>query len=242
MEKHALSRLIGSPPGYVGFDEGGQLTEKVRRRPYSVVLFDEIEKAHEELFNLLLQILDDGRLTDSQGRTVDFKNTVIVMTSNAGRQNGRPRSAMGFSGQDAAQGDDAGRRRAAVMEELKKTFRPEFLNRIADIILFRALDREDMRAIAGNMLGGVRGRAARLGVTLEYTPEALETLVSAGFDPVNGARPLQRLIREKVEDPLAEHLLGGALRAGDRAVLTADGDGIAIRRESAPETESTQTD
>ena len=226
MEKHAVSRLIGSPPGYVGFDEGGQLTERVHRRPYSVVLFDEIEKAHEDIYHLLLQIMDDGRLTDSQGRTADFTNTVVVMTSNVGHTGFPGRGLrLGFSGDP----DSADRRyenvRAAVMDDLKKTFRTEFLNRVSDIIVFRPLEREDVELIAANHLRQVRTRAAALGVELFCGGEALRAISEQGYDPVYGARALQRLIRSRVEDALAEQLLAGELSSGDRAeIVLLDGE------------------
>ena len=231
MEKHAVSRLIGSPPGYVGFDEGGQLTEKVHRRPYSVVLFDEIEKAHEDVFNILLQIMDDGRLTDSQGRTVDFKNTVIVMTSNAGQSVlQRRKNTMGFAGAEKSEERDYETIKAIVTEELKKTFRAEFLNRVSDIVVFHALTRENIRAIAENLLSSVSRRAENLGLSLYCAPEAMELLTETGFDPVYGARSLQRVVRTSVEDVLAEQLLSGQLRSGDTAQVGTEQGKIVIRR------------
>ena len=231
MEKHTVSKLIGSPPGYVGFDEGGQLTEKVRRKPYSVVLFDEIEKAHEDVFNLLLQIMDDGRLTDSQGRTVDFRNTVIVMTSNIGaRAITDRRAALGFSGLDGTPERSYAEIREAVTAELKKTFRPEFLNRIDETIVFRRLTGEDIRAIAGNMVQTVALRAAALGVHLTVTPEAVARLAEAGYDADYGARPLRRTVQTQLEDPLAEALLTGALSSGGEAEAVVDETGrVAVR-------------
>ena len=231
MEKHTVSKLIGSPPGYVGFDEGGQLTEKVRRKPYSVVLFDEIEKAHEDVFNLLLQIMDDGRLTDSQGRTVDFRNTVIVMTSNIGaRAITDRRTALGFSGLDGTPERSYAEIREAVTAELKKTFRPEFLNRIDEIIVFHRLTGEDIRAIAGNMVQTVALRAAALGVHLTVTPEAVARLAEAGYDPDYGARPLRRTVQTQLEDPLAEALLTGELSSGGEAEAVVDETGhVAVR-------------
>ena len=239
MEKHAVSRLIGSPPGYVGFDEGGQLTEQVHRRPYSVVLFDEIEKAHEDIFHLLLQIMDDGRLTDSQGRTVDFKNTVIVMTSNTGQASIQSRrTRLGFSGEAESSQTRYEAIRAAVMDELKKTFRAEFLNRISDIIVFHPLEPAEVRSIAENQLRQVSARAAALGVELGCSEEALQHLAEKGYEPVYGARALQRLIRSKVEDALAEQLLSGALSSGDRAeVVLLDGEPV-VRRVDSPETKA----
>jgi len=215
MEKHTVSKLIGSPPGYVGFDEGGQLTEKVRRKPYSVILFDEIEKAHEDVFNIMLQIMDDGRLTDSQGRKVDFKNTIIVMTSNVGaRSITDKRTALGFAGGENSSQPSYEEIRQRVMAELKKTFRPEFINRIDDIIVFHQLTKENIRAIAANMLASVRERMEALGVELRVTDEALDKLSDAGFDPQYGARPLRRAIQSQVEDAVAEKLLDGSLQSG----------------------------
>ena len=235
MEKHTVSKLIGSPPGYVGFDEGGQLTEKVRRKPYSVVLFDEIEKAHEDVFNLLLQIMDDGRLTDSQGRTVDFRNTVIVMTSNIGaRAITDRRTALGFSGLDGTPERSYAEIREAVTAELKKTFRPEFLNRIDETIVFHRLTGEDIRAIAGNMVQTVALRAAVLGVHLTVTPEAVARLAEAGYDPDYGARPLRRTVQTQLEDPLAEALLTGELSSGGEAEAVVDETGhVAVRAKGA---------
>ncbi len=233
MEKHAVSRLIGSPPGYVGYDEGGQLTEKVRRRPYSVVLFDEIEKAHEDVFNILLQIMDDGRLTDSQGRTVDFRNAVIVMTSNVGARTitDRKRTAMGFSSGEEGDARRYEQIREAVTGELKRTFRPEFLNRVDETIVFRPLSREDIRRICANMLALVKERAAALGVTLRVTDEAADVLSEECFDPVYGARPLRRAIQSSVEDSVAEALLSGTLRSGDAAAVDVDRGRVVVRKE-----------
>ena len=240
MEKHSVARLIGSPPGYVGFEEGGQLTEQVHRRPYSVVLFDELEKAHEDIYHLLLQIMDDGRLTDSRGRTVSFRNTVIVMTSNTGQESlrsGRPR--LGFAGAPETGPDRWEELRAAVMDELKRTFRAEFLNRVSDIVVFHPLTEEDVRAIATEQLRKVRERAAALGVELSVRSGAMDWLAARGYDPVYGARALQRLIRSRVEDPLSELLLSGALVSGDRAELALIDGAPAVRRaESGPETAS----
>lgn len=226
MEKHTVSRMIGSPPGYVGYQEGGQLTEKIRRKPYSVVLFDEIEKAHPDVFHLLLQILEDGQLTDSQGRTVDFKNAVVIMTSNIGaRLITENRLNLGFSA-DNSQEADQKVMRDKVMEELKKAFRPEFLNRIDDIIVFQKLTQEEIQQIAVHMLNDLKARLEPLGVSLEFTEEAVRTIAKAGFDPVYGARPLRREIQTKVEDPLSEELLAGDLKAGRTAVCDASGGKI----------------
>ncbi|MDO4749852.1 MAG: ATP-dependent Clp protease ATP-binding subunit [Eubacteriales bacterium] len=214
MEKHTVSKLIGSPPGYVGYEEGGQLTEQIRRKPYSVVLFDEIEKAHEDVFNILLQVMDDGRLTDSQGRHVDFRNTILVMTSNVGaRSITEKRTSLGF--RDEASEDKSHEDiRNRVMEDLRRTFRPEFLNRIDETIVFRQLTKENIRQIASNMLRTVSERVQSLGVRLEVTDEALDKLAEIGFDPVYGARPLRRSIQNAVEDTVAEKLLDGSLHAG----------------------------
>jgi ATP-dependent Clp protease ATP-binding subunit ClpC len=219
MEKFAVSRLVGSPPGYVGYEEGGQLTEKVRRKPYSVLLFDEIEKAHPDVFNILLQILEDGRLTDSQGRLVDFRNTVIIMTSNVGGRMITEPKRLGFVAVDdsAKNYEDM---KNNVMGELKKTFRPEFLNRVDDIIVFHPLDEENIKKIVGVMLDGLAKRLAQNGITLVVSDEAKEHLAKKGFDPVYGARPLRRSIQTMVEDKLAEHMLEGAVKAGDTVKVT----------------------
>ena len=221
MEKHTVSRLIGSPPGYVGHEEGGQLTEKVRRKPYSVVLFDEIEKAHEDVWNILLQILEDGIVTDSQGRRVDFKNTVIVMTSNVGAKNitAADTARLGFDGGEQ-ENDEAkrfARIREAVMAELKRTFRPEFLNRIDETIVFRQLDEEDIRKIARRMLEVTGRRMAQQGITLQADDDAVAALAKDGFDAQYGARPLRRAIQNTVEDAVAELMLEGKLLSGDTA-------------------------
>ena len=222
MEKHTVSRLIGSPPGYVGHEEGGQLTEKVRRKPYSVVLFDEIEKAHEDVWNILLQILEDGIVTDSQGRRVDFKNTVIVMTSNVGAKNiTAAESKLGFDGKekDEKETEEArfARIREAVMADLKRTFRPEFLNRIDEIIVFHQLTQDNIVQIARRMLDVTAGRMAQQGITLEAEDDAVAELAKDGFDPQYGARPLRRAIQNQVEDAVAEQMLEGSLKSGDTA-------------------------
>ncbi len=215
MEKHTVSRLIGSPPGYVGFDEGGQLTEKVRSKPYSVVLFDEIEKAHPDVFNILLQILDDGILTDSQGRRVDFKNTVIVMTSNIGaRLITEKKQSFGFSAEQSAD-SDYNSIKELVLAELKKAFRPEFLNRIDDTVVFRKLTENDIKQIAEKMLETLKKRLAGLGVTVEFDETSIAAIAKAGFDAVYGARPLRRAIQNNIEDMLSEKLLDGTLKSGD---------------------------
>ncbi len=218
MEAHSVSKLIGSPPGYVGYGEGGQLTERVRRKPYSVILLDEIEKAHSDVYNMLLQVLEDGRLTDSRGRTVDFRNTIIIMTSNAGAMRHGRGAVMGF-GAGAAQAEHI---RQDMLSELKKSFSPEFLNRVDEIILFNQLSAEQTLAIARLMLEKVKARIAMRGITLEISPEAEELLSRDGFDQQYGARPLRRLIQHRVEDSLSEELLKGSITFGDRVSLTAE--------------------
>jgi len=212
MEKHTVSKLIGSPPGYVGYDEAGQLTEKIRRRPYSVILLDEIEKAHEDVFNMLLQILDDGRLTDSQGRTVNFENTVIIMTSNAGTS--VKSSSIGFSS-DKAQADEE-----ASKDALKKMFRPEFLNRIDDIIVFNSLDKDSVKKITALMLKEIYSQCTEKGIEIEISDDVIEHLGEEGFDEKYGARPLRRLIQKTIEDELAEKYLKNELKAGDKVVVS----------------------
>ena len=228
MEKHAVSRLLGSPPGYVGHEEGGQLTEAVRRRPYTVVLFDEVEKAHPDTFNLLLQILEDGQLTDSQGRRVDFRHAIIVMTSNVGAREMAGQGRVGFG--EAEQTDAAGLR-AAAMGELKKLFRPELLNRVDEVIVFRPLTREQVERIAEKLLSELTGRLERLGYGCAVGDGVAAALARAGFDPVYGARPLRRALQSRVEDPLAERLLAGEFQPGDTVRLTVEGDAIRIDRQ-----------
>ena len=231
MERHTVSRLVGAPPGYVGYDEGGQLTEKVRRRPWSVVLFDEIEKAHEDVWNLLLQILEDGVLTDAQGRRVDFRNTVLVMTSNVGAKAITSSAAkLGFAQAEDGDGGFA-RVKETVMAELRATFKPEFLNRIDSTVVFRRLSRADVSVIARRMLKATVQRAAALGVTLTVEDAAVERIADEGFDPLYGARPLRRVIRAEVEDAVAELLLSGALHAGDAVRIAAEDGALRVRRE-----------
>ena len=232
MEKHTVSKLVGSPPGYVGYDEGGQLTEKVRRRPYSVVLFDEIEKAHPDVFNMLLQILEDGILTDSQGRKVDFKNSIIIMTSNVGAkqisQSGA--STLGFAAESNESASDK-KIREAVMGELKNTFRPEFINRVDDIIVFHRLTKENINEISRRMLASLSKRAASLGYELEFSDDAVEEIGNAGFDPVYGARPLRRAIQQKIEDKLSEEILEGKLSTDKKYIcVTENGSFEFIRK------------
>jgi ATP-dependent Clp protease ATP-binding subunit ClpC len=219
MEKHTVSKLVGSPPGYVGYDEGGQLTEKVRRHPYSVVLFDEIEKAHPDVFNMLLQILDDGRLTDSQGRLVDFRNTIIIMTSNVGAKHitNQNASELGFAFDDMKQpNSDFEKIKETVMGELKNTFRPEFLNRVDDIIVFTKLSDSEIEEIAKLMLNSLTKRLADMEITVNFTDEAIKYIAKVGFDPVYGARPLRRAICSNIEDKISEEILEGKIKAGDK--------------------------
>jgi ATP-dependent Clp protease ATP-binding subunit ClpB len=223
MEKHSVARLIGAPPGYVGYEEGGYLTEQVRRKPYSVILFDEVEKAHPDVFNVLLQVLDDGRMTDGQGRTVDFKNTVIVMTSNLGSQMIQ-----------AMAGDDYGVIKLAVMAEVKTYFRPEFINRIDEVVVFHALDEKHIAGIAKIQLQYLEKRLARLEMGMEISDAALAELAEAGFDPVFGARPLKRAIQERIENPLAKAILEGRFAAKDRIRVDAEGGQLVFQRAAAP--------
>ncbi len=219
MEKHTVSKLIGSPPGYVGYDEGGQLTEMVRRKPYSVLLFDEIEKAHPDVFNMLLQILDEGRLTDSQGRHVNFRNTVIIMTSNVGaRLITEKQTNLGFFGGEVSNQNDDSKIREAVLGELKKLFKPEFLNRVDDTIVFNKLTSEDIQAIAKNLLKNLAKRLSELDIKAEFNDEAVEAVAKAGFDEVYGARPLKRAIQSHIEDAISEKMLDGSIKSGDTVI------------------------
>lgn len=222
MEKHTVSKLIGSPPGYVGFEEGGQLTEKVRRKPYSVVLFDEIEKAHPDVFNMLLQILEDGRLTDSQGRTVDFKNTVIIMTSNVGaRLITEKQSSLGFNSENEnAEESEKKDIKELVTGELRKVFRPEFLNRVDDIIVFNKLNKDEIKQIAVKMLKTLENRLDKMNIKISFTDNAVSEIADKGFDENYGARPLRRAIQNEIEDPLSEQMLEGKVKDG--AVVTCD--------------------
>ena len=244
MERHTVSRLVGSPPGYVGHEEGGQLTEKVRRKPYSVVLFDEIEKAHEDVWNILLQILEDGIVTDSQGRRVDFKNTVIVMTSNVGAKNitAAENAPLGFDGSEKEKEADEAARfariREAVMAELKRTFKPEFLNRIDETIVFRQLTEADIVKIAHRMLSVTGKRMAQQGITLESDEDAVVALAKDGFDAEYGARPLRRSIQNTVEDAVAEQMLEGTLKSGDTAKVTLRDGKVVVEKVPAAEAEA----
>jgi ATP-dependent Clp protease ATP-binding subunit ClpC len=211
MEKHSVSRLIGSPPGYVGFDEGGQLTERVRRKPYSIVLFDEIEKADADIFNLLLQILEDGVLTDSNGRKVSFKNTVVIMTSNIGASLiSNNKGSMGFS-DDNSENARNEKNRKLVIEEVKKTFKPELVNRIDELIVFDLLSKDEIKEITNNLLENVKKRLNEKNIEIEFTDSVVSELSEKGFDKVYGARPLRRLITSEIEDMLSEKILLGEL-------------------------------
>lgn len=231
MEKHSVSRLVGSPPGYVGYDEGGQLTEKIRRKPYSVLLFDEIEKAHPDVFNMLFQILEDGILTDAQGRRVDFKNSIIIMTSNVGARLITEKHSLGFGDAGRGESDEADQKRIRdnVMGELKRAFRPEFLNRVDDIIVFSKLSQKDIQEIARRMLSQLDKRLADMDIRVSVTDEAVEQISKEGFDPVYGARPLRRAIQSKIEDAMAESLLEGKFKAGSNIVVDADENGFVFK-------------
>jgi len=228
MEKHATSRLIGAPPGYVGHDEGGQLTEKVRRKPYSVVLLDEIEKAHPEVFNILLQVLEDGRLTDGKGRTVDFKNTVVIMTSNVGAEMIKKDSGLGFTKQSAD--NDYKQMKDRVMGELKRNFRPEFLNRIDEVIVFHALSEENIKEIVNLMAEELRKRLNEFGIDFVLTEEAKVFLAKEGFDPNFGARPLRRAIQKHIEDKLSEELLKGTIKTGDTITISVENEQLVVKK------------
>ena len=237
MEKHTVSKLVGSPPGYVGYDEGGQLTEKVRRKPYSVVLFDEIEKAHPDVFNMLLQILDDGVLTDSQGRKVDFKNCIIIMTSNVGAKliTNAGNAALGFKGEEGNGTMSQSDIKDAVMGELKKCFRPEFLNRVDDIIVFEQLNKDDIKEIARRMLKTLKNRVHDMGIELSFDDSAIKKIADEGFDPVYGARPLRRAIQSEIEDKLSEEMLDGRITSGNKYVCKHTDDGFVFDSAEAAE-------
>ncbi len=226
MEKHSVSKMIGSPPGYVGYEEGGQLSEKVRRNPYSVILFDEVEKAHPDVFNILLQVLDDGHITDAQGRKIDFKNTIIIMTSNAGAENIVSPKRLGFASASDEK-ESYNFMKGRVMDEVKRLFKPEFLNRIDDIIVFHQLTKEHMKEIVSIMLRSITARAKeQMAITLDVTPEAKDLLVEKGYDEKYGARPLRRTIQNLLEDKLAEAVLDGTVKVGDEVEVKAAGDGL----------------
>lgn len=227
MEKHSTSRLVGSPPGYVGYDEGGQLTEKVRRKPYSVVLLDEVEKAHPDVFNILLQVLEDGRLTDSKGRTVDFRNTIVIMTSNVGAATLKQTQHLGFNVQDESR--EFNDMKEKVMKELKQAFRPEFLNRIDEIIVFHPLEKKHIRQIVTLMAHQLQNRLNEQEIELELTDTALDLVADKGFDAEYGARPLRRAIQKHIEDRLSEELLKGTIEKGQKVVLDVEGESFVIR-------------
>jgi len=244
MERHTVARLVGAPPGYIGFDEGGQLTEAARRKPYSAILFDEIEKAHPDVFNILLQIFDDGHLTDSRGRKVDFRNTILIMTSNLGSDLIRRSSSIGFGraeDSDVTSQASYDRMNEQVMDQVKKAFRPEFLNRLDGAVVFHALTKEHILEIVDMLLGEVRERVLEQGLVLQITDAAREHLAETGYDPYFGARPLRRVIQEKIEDRLSDELLAGAFKAGDVVELDLEDDDFVVnvpKHDSKPEAES----
>ncbi|MGZ5359598.1 MAG: AAA family ATPase, partial [Solirubrobacterales bacterium] len=226
MEKHAVSRLVGSPPGYIGYDEGGQLTEAVRRKPYSVLLLDEIEKAHPDVFNILLQILEDGRLTDAQGRTVDFRNAIVIMTSNIGAADIARNTPLGFAVSDDETGVSYEDMKSRIMGDLKKVFRPEFLNRIDEVIVFHKLAKTEIKEIVDLMVSRVRAQVAEHDLQLDLSEEAKDLLVDKGWDPAMGARPLRRAIQRYVEDPLADEVLkAGEMTPGSTVQVDRDAKG-----------------
>jgi ATP-dependent Clp protease ATP-binding subunit ClpC len=237
MERHTVSKLIGSPPGYVGYDEGGQLTEAVRRKPYTVVLFDEIEKAHPDVFNMLLQILEDGRLTDAKGRTVDFKNTLIIMTSNIGSKViEKGGGGLGFQFAEDEASASYNRIKTLVNEELKGFFRPEFLNRLDEIIVFTQLKKDEVKQIADIMLREVTSRLTEKGISLEVSDRFKDLVLQEGYNPSYGARPLRRAIVRLLEDSLAEAILSGQIGEGDTAIVDVDDDGqVRVQKSEKPE-------
>ena len=247
MEKHSVSRLVGSPPGYIGYDEGGQLTEAVRRKPYSVILFDEIEKAHPDVFNILLQILEDGRLTDAQGRTVDFRHAIVIMTSNIGASEIAKNTSIGFTVSDETgmSYDDMKNR---IMSDLKKVFRPEFLNRIDEVIVFHKLAKEEIKEIIDLMINRVRTQVAEHDLQLDLSDEAKDFLIDKGWDPSMGARPLRRAIQRYVEDPLADEVLrqgemtGGSTVMVDRDQEKSEDDDLPLRLTIIPPTYPPKSD
>ena len=228
MEKHSVSKMIGSPPGYVGYEEGGQLSEKVRRNPYSVILFDEIEKAHPDVFNILLQVLDDGHITDAQGRKIDFKNTILIMTSNAGAENIIAPKRLGFTSVD----DEKEKYRFMkdrVMDEVKRIFKPEFLNRIDEIIVFHPLNKDNMKEIVSIMLSVINKRAMQqMGIELDVDESGKEYLIDKGYDEKYGARPLRRAIQSLLEDSLAEKILDGTVKEGERVLVSKGENGLSF--------------
>src|SRR5699024_187141 len=226
MEKYSTSRLIGSPPGYVGYEEGGQLTEKVRTKPYSVILLDEVEKAHPDIFNILLQVLDDGYLTDAKGRKVDFRNTILIMTSNLGATQLREEKSVGFNAVDQSKDQRAMEKR--ILEELKKAYRPEFLNRIDETVVFNSLDASEIHEIVTIMRRQIVARMAEQGIQLKITPSAIDVIGKAGFDPEYGARPIRRALQREIEDKLSEALISGQVQLGDAVTIGASKGNITL--------------
>ena len=224
MERHSIARLVGAPPGYVGYEEGGQLTEKVRRHPYSVVLFDEIEKAHPDVFNILLQILDDGSLTDGLGRRVDFKNTILIMTSNAGAREIKKAGGFGFSTQEAE--IDYSKMQTKIMDEVKRLFNPEFLNRVDELVVFHNLEKEHMGQIIDIVVKEMLGKVSDRQIEIELTQDAKDFIIEKGFDPVYGARPLKRVIQKFIEDPVAEDMLKGKFNDGSQIKVLYEGNAL----------------
>jgi ATP-dependent Clp protease ATP-binding subunit ClpC len=239
MEKHNVSRLVGAPPGYVGYEEGGQLTERIRRRPYSVVLFDEIEKAHSEVFNVLLQVMEDGRMTDSFGRRVDFSNTVLIMTSNIGAEVIKNSAGLGF--RKRSEEVDYQTMKKQLMDEVDKHFRPEFLNRVDDVIVFRSLTREDLSLIVKLELDKVRERLNAQDMELVVTRKALDLLIDKGYNPEFGARPLRRAIERYLEDPLSEQILAGKFTTGGRIVVGEEDGELTFERDLTADVQETET-
>jgi len=233
MEKFNVSRLIGSPPGYVGYEEGGQLTEQVRRKPYSVVLFDEIEKAHPDVWNMLLQILEEGKLTDNVGRVVNFRNTIILMTSNVGSDTIKKQSSLGFS--PITDESSYEKMREKILEEAKKTFRPEFLNRLDDIVVFRSLTKPDLIQILDLEISKVVERLKAKNITLQLDEKAKDFLVARGYDPQYGARPMRRAVERSLEDPLAEEILKGSFHEGEPVLVSVDGDHLSFSQKETAE-------
>jgi ATP-dependent Clp protease ATP-binding subunit ClpC len=228
MDKYNVSRLVGAPPGYVGYEEGGQLTEKVRRRPYSVILLDEIEKAHADVFNILLQVLEEGRLTDSLGRVVDFRNTVILMTSNIGVDMLRKQGSLGFSQRTETETYD--QMKVKLLGEVKRVFKPEFLNRIDDIIVFKPLSKGDLYKIIDLEINAVRSRLKEKNIVIDFTQEAIDFLIEKGFDPIYGARPLKRTIQRYVEDPMSEMIIGGAFKENGHVTVRPNNDKLVFEQ------------
>jgi len=233
MEKFTVSRLVGSPPGYVGYEEGGQLTEQVRRKPYSVVLFDEVEKAHPDVINMLLQILEEGKLTDSVGLVVDFRNTIVLLTSNVGAETIRKQTTIGFTA--ASEEASYDRMKEKILDEAKKSFRPEFLNRLDDVIVFRALNRPDLIQILDLEVKKVMERLRGRNIQLQLEDKAKDFLVEKGYDPIYGARPMRRAVERYLEDPLAEEILKGHLHDNDPIQVTVEGDKLVFQQTAAAE-------